>query len=145
MAFTRNGSTRLTVATGQFSEGDIGFRERLGGILGSISGEHPRQERIGVRPSVDKVVNMVAAAHGIKVEEVVNGRRGRSNEARKVGMYSVRRKCDLSLKEAAERFGVNSNGVVGWAYHGVRLRMGTDKEFRKQVEKITDIISQQKM
>lgn len=125
--------------------GDKGFRDRLQGILGSISREHPRQERIGVRPSVDKVVNMVAAAYGIKVEEVVNGRRGRSNEARKVGMYLVRRKCDLSLKEVAERFGVSSYGVVGWAYHEVRLKMDTEKGLRKRVERIIDIISQQKI
>jgi REP element-mobilizing transposase RayT len=125
--------------------GDEGFRERLQGILDSISREHPRQERIGVRPSAQKVVNMVAVIYGIKLKEVLNGRRGRSNEARKVGMYLVRRHCDLSLKEVAERFGVSSYGVVGWACHEVRMKMGTDEGFRKKVERINDIISQQKI
>jgi putative transposase len=132
--------------------GDAGFRERLQGISGSISREHPREQRTGPstrlrtgsRPSVDKVVNMVAEAYGIKLEEVVNGRRGRNNESRKVGMYLVRRLCDLSLKEVAERFGVSSYGVVGWAYHEVRAKMGSDKAFRKRVERIAEIISQQK-
>jgi hypothetical protein len=45
----------------------------------------------------------------------------------------------------AERFGVSSYGVVGWAYHQVRLKMDTDKGFRKRVERIIDIISQQKI
>jgi chromosomal replication initiation ATPase DnaA len=55
-------------------------------------------------------------------------------------MYLVRRLCDLSLKQVAGRL-----GVVGWAYHEVRLNMGTDKGFRKQVERIIDKISQQKV
>jgi len=30
-------------------------------------------------------------------------------------MYLVKGLCDMTLNEEAERFGVNSYGVVGWA------------------------------
>ncbi len=64
---------------------------------------------------MDKVVDMVAEANGIKLEEVINGRRGRRSEARKVDMYLVGRHRNLSLKEVAERFEVSSYGRVGLA------------------------------
>ncbi len=45
----------------------------------------------------------------------------------------------------AERFGVRSYGVVGWAYHGVRVKMELDKGFRNNVAKIQTRIYQQKI
>ena len=42
-------------------------------------------------------------------------RRGSGSEARKVGMYLVKRLCDMTLNEVAGMFVVSSYGVVGWA------------------------------
>ena len=60
-------------------------------------------------------------------------------------MHLVRPHCDLSLKEVAERFGVSSYGVIGLTCHEVRMRMRAEKAFRKEVERIDGIISQQKI
>jgi chromosomal replication initiation ATPase DnaA len=76
--------------------------------------------------------------------EVLSGNRGRENEARKVAMYLVRRCCDRTLEETAQLFGVRSYGTVGWASHGVQLKVGGQKEFRDRLEKIIQRIYQPK-
>jgi len=120
------------------------FRERLMGGLSKFNREHPRHERIGVRPSVDKVMRLVVKVYGSDVGALLKGGRGKESEARKVGMYLVKRVCDLTLQETAERFGVSSYGVVGWACHAVRTKMKADRRFQSQVERMEGQIYQQK-
>lgn len=124
--------------------GGEGFRERVMGKLGRMSRENPRYERVGARPSVQRVLNGVAQLYRIKVEDILKRRRGRENEARKVGMYLVKQLCDLRLQQIAEQFGIGSYGAVGWACHGVRLKAQSDRRFQKQVEQIKALICQQK-
>jgi chromosomal replication initiation ATPase DnaA len=76
--------------------------------------------------------------------ELLSGNRGRKNEARKVAMYLVRRCCDRTLEETGNFFGVRSYGTVGWASHGVQLKVGGQKEFRDRLEKIIQRIYQPK-
>ena len=64
---------------------------------------------------MDKVVDTIAK-YGIKLKEVLNGRRGRVNEVRKVGMCLARR-CHMTLKEVAETFVPSYYGTIGWACH----------------------------
>ena len=66
----------------------------------------------------------------------MKGKRGKDNEARKVGMYLVKELCDLRLQEIAERFGTGSYGSVGWACHGVKSRMESDAKFRDRVNNV---------
>jgi chromosomal replication initiation ATPase DnaA len=51
-------------------------------------------------------------------------------------MYLAKELCDLKLKEIAAKFGTASYGTVGWACHGVALRMQIDAQFRKRVTSI---------
>lgn len=62
--------------------------------------------------------------------------RGRENEARKVGMYLVKRLCDLTLNEVAQRFGVRSYGVVGWACNRISIKVESNRAFKRKVERI---------
>lgn len=113
--------------------GDEEFRERLLEKPLRVEREHPRHERAAVRPSVDKVLTTLAKIYEVKVEDLMRGKRGKDNEARKVGMYLVKELCDLRLREIAERFGTGSYGAVGWACHGVASRMESDAKFRDRV------------
>jgi len=113
--------------------GDEEFRERVIEKPLRVDREHPRHERAAVRPSVDKVLKALAKIYGVKVEDLMTAKRGKENEARKVGMYLIKELCDLRLHEIAERFGTGSYGVVGWACHGVRSRMESDAKFRDRV------------
>lgn len=121
------------------------FRERLMGRLSRLNREHPRYERVGVRPSVGKVLSCVAQVYRVKVEDLLKGQRGRDNEGKKVGMYLLRQLCDMRLQEIAQRFGVGSYGAVGWACHGVRSKMQSERRFQKHVEEIKALICQQKI
>ena len=121
------------------------FRERVREKIGKIGGEHPRHERVWLRPSVDEVVSSVAVAYGIGVDEVLGWRRGRGSEARKVGMYLVKRLCDMTLNEVAAMFGVSSYGVVGWACNWVKVKMEKDKRLRKKIEEIRNKTYKQKI
>jgi len=116
--------------------GDHEFRERLREKAVRVDREHPRHERAAVRPSVDKVLKTVAERYGMAVEDLMKGKRGKENEARKVGMYLVKELCDLRLQEIAERFGTGSYGAVGWACHGVSAKVESDTKFREQVDRI---------
>ena len=113
--------------------GDEEFRERLIEKPLRVDREHPRHERAAVRPSVDKVLKALAKIYRVKVKDLLTAKRGKQNEARKVGMYLIKELCDLRLQEIAERFGTGSYGAVGWACHGVTSRMESDATFRDRV------------
>jgi hypothetical protein len=112
------------------------FRERVREKSIRIDREHPRYERAAVRPSVDQVLRILAKAYGLKLDDLLRGRRGKDNEPRRLGMYLVKELCDLKLQEIAERFGTGSYGGVGWACHGVAARMNSDARFRDRVDSI---------
>ncbi|MDP6559257.1 MAG: helix-turn-helix domain-containing protein [Candidatus Binatia bacterium] len=114
--------------------GDEEFRENLIGESVGVDREHPRYERAAIRPSVDMVLKTLAKMYGVKVKDLIEGKRGKENEARTVGMYLVKEFCDLRLREIAERFGTGSYGAVGWACHGVTSRMESDAKFRDWVD-----------
>ena len=99
--------------------GREGFRDRVMRGLGSIGGEHPRYERMSVRPSAERVLKLVAQVYGRRVEDLVRSRRGEENEGRKVGMCLMKRLSDMTLVEAAGESGVKSYGAAGRACHGI--------------------------
>jgi putative transposase len=107
-----------------------------------VDREHPRYERAAVRPSVDQVLKTLAKRYGLKVEDLMKGKRGKDNEPRKVGMYLAKELCDMKLKEIAAQFGTESYGAVGWACHGVASRMEADADFRDRVSSIQRICQQ---
>ena len=122
--------------------GDEEFRNGLMEKPVRVDQEHPRYERAAVRPSVDQVLKTLAKRYGLKVEDVMKGKRGKDNEPRKVGMYLAKELCDMKLKEIAEHFGTASYGTVGWACHGVASRMQADAKFRDRISSIRRIYQQ---
>jgi putative transposase len=116
--------------------GDEEFRNGLMEKPIRVDREHPRYERVAVRPSIDQVLKALATRYGLKVEDLIKGKRGKDNEPRKVGMYLAKELCDLKLKEIAARFGTASYGTVGWACHGVASRIEADANFRKRISSI---------
>ncbi|HEY7317459.1 MAG TPA: helix-turn-helix domain-containing protein [Candidatus Binatia bacterium] len=82
------------------------------------------------------MLKALAMRYGLKVKDLMKGKRGKDNEPRKVGMYLAKELCDLKLKEIAEQFGTASYGTVGWACHGVASRIQADAKFRKRINSI---------
>ena len=125
--------------------GGEGFRERVTRGMGKVGIEHPRYERVWVRPTAERVLKEVARVYGKTVEELARSRRGEENEGRKVGMYLMKRLSDMTLGEVAREFGVGSYGVVGWACHGVHEKRERDRKFRQRIEHLESVICQQKI
>ena len=124
--------------------GDEAFRARVTSGMGKIAMEHPRYERVWVRPTADRVLKEVAGVYGKTVDELLRNRRGEENEGRKVGMYLMKRLCDMTLAEVAKRFGLGSYGAIGWACHGVHQKLVGDRKFRQQIDNLESVICQQK-
>jgi hypothetical protein len=116
--------------------GDERFREWLLEKPVRVEREHPRYERVALRPSVEKVLATLARIYEVRVEDLLRGKRGKDNEPRKVGMYLVKELCDLKLGEIAQQFRAGSYGAVGWACHGVASRVESDAKFRDWVGRI---------
>jgi REP element-mobilizing transposase RayT len=112
------------------------FHERVRQESIRVDREHPRYERAAVRPTVDQVLRTLAKMYGVTVDDLLNGRRGRDNEPRKVGMFLIKELCDLKLQEIADHFGTGSYGTVAWACHGVAARINSDTKFRDRVIRI---------
>ena len=121
-----------------------GFRARLRAKGGEVSREHPRHERQVRRPAVETVLQAVARAYGVGVEELRAGQRGRGNEARKMAMYLVTRRCDLTLAETAVRFGVSSYGTVAWACYQVRAAVQADPRVGRRLHRMEQHLNQPK-
>jgi hypothetical protein len=116
----------------------------LHGVKLKLGREVPRYQRQGVEATPERVIRGVAGLYKVSEEEVLKGVRGKENEARKVAMYLVRRCCEQTLGETAQRFGLGSYGAVGWGCHGIRVRMEREKKFRDRIEALVAEICQQK-
>jgi REP-associated tyrosine transposase len=124
--------------------GGEGFIERIRKPLRQLAPEHPRYQRRGVETTAPKVIRRVAEAYRVSRDKVLQGVRGKENEARKVAMYLVRRCCDQTLMETARLFGLGSYGAVGWCCHGVQTKMQKERRFKERVEKLAQDLGQQK-
>jgi REP-associated tyrosine transposase len=110
-----------------------------------LSPEHPRYERVKMRPSVRQVLQGVATVFQVQIATLKIGRRGEANDARKVAMYLVKRLCDRTLPETAREFGVSSYGAVGWACAQVRAKQEAEPQFKQRVEAVEALIRQPKI
>ncbi len=89
------------------------------------------------------MIGKVAGIYKVPTKGVLQGVRGKENEARKVAMYLVRR--GETLGETARLFGLGSYGAVGWGCHGVKKKMEREKKFKDRIERIAAGIYQQKI
>jgi REP element-mobilizing transposase RayT len=119
------------------------FVERIRKPITQLGREYPRYQRRGVQASAQDAIRRVAEVYRVSRDEVLQGVRGKENEARKVAMYLVRCCCDQTLKETAGLFGLGSYGAVGWCCHGVQRKMEKERRFKERVEKLVRDLSQQ--
>ncbi len=123
--------------------GSDAFRARLKKHTGKLSREHPRIERVGVRPSVGRVVQTVAKAYGVTNFVLRKGRRGTSGEGRKVALYLVPRLCDWTLQATADYFGLSSYGGASWAGSQIRQKRDNEPSFKRRLERLERLILSQ--
>lgn len=102
----------------------------------SFSEEHTRYETVALRPRVSFVLRDIAKLYHVSEENLLQGKRGKRNEARQVAMYLVRELCNKSLNNIAELFSLRSYGGVGAACSVIEKQLKVDRNFRRRLEQI---------
>ncbi len=87
--------------------------------------------------SAEAVLHRVARAYRVPVEEL--GRRSRRpSEARQAALYGLRQEAGWGLQASADRMGLSYSGVSR-RVSAVRVRLATDRRFRRRVESALDV------
>jgi len=120
--------------------GDDEFISWVRGGGRSISGEHVSYETRILKPSVSSVIKEVAEVYQVAEGDLLQGRRGKRNEARQVAMYLMRELCDSSLKEIAGTFSLGSYGSVGGACSVIERKTKSDRALRRRIEHIRGMV-----
>lgn len=89
----------------------------------------------------DDVMSVVATHYGVSPEIAVSGER---NDIRKVVIYLLKKLSAASNQEIGEAIGGMSGFAVAKAYQRLVAEMGKDGVLRKEVEKLTGILSRVK-
>ncbi len=118
------------------------FLERVREPGGRGTREYARYERRILQAAPEHVIGEVARRYGVSREEILTGKRGRENEARKVAMYLVKRYCDRTLSEMARYFGTGSYSAVSWSCRAIETKMAKETKFRDRIDKIAASINQ---
>ena len=92
-----------------------------------------KHHRIG-RETAEEVLKKVSKVYGVDEKEITV-KRHQVNEARDVGMYLLRKRSGLGLREIAARFGVKYP-AVGNRIAVVRKRVEEDGKFKAKVDNI---------
>jgi putative transposase len=122
--------------------GSEAFINRLRQPRPALAREHARYERRVVQPGPEHVIGEVIRQYKVTRDEILRGKRGRENEARKVAMYLVKRYCDRTLAEIAEYFGTGSYSAVSWSCRAIEAKMTKEKKLRDRIERMTAGICQ---
>lgn len=124
---------------GQLIIGTKEFTERIKGKIEElkVSPEVPEREKIRKRKSMDKILEEVSQHYQIPREELLI-RKGRWNEARKIGIYLVRKHTNIELKLLAELFGGVHYSAISQIVRGIERRRLRDKELDRAIRVIED-------
>ena len=114
------------------------FKEMIAAQHAEPSIEVPRNDRLGVKPSIEKIVAMVAQDYNCDEASLLVVQRGRGlkNFPRKVAMYLAQRIGDCKLTEIAHYFGLKHYGGVGSAIHAVKQASKKDKKLQRKLNSI---------
>jgi putative transposase len=119
------------------------FIEQVKQPSAAVVREYPRYERRLIQAGPDLVIGEVVRQYKVTRDEILRGKRGRENEARKVAMYLVKRYCDRTLAEIAEYFGTGSYSAVSWSCRAIEAKMTREKKLRDRIERIAASIINQ--
>ncbi len=87
--------------------------------------------------SAEGVLRRVARAYRVPVAALSRPSR-RPSEARQAALYGLRQNAGLGLPAIADRMGLSYSGVSR-RVSAVRVRLATDRRFRRRVESALDV------
>ena len=87
-------------------------------------------------PDLEAIVDRVSELYRVKKDELLRGRRGRSNEARDVAIYLTRGLRRSTLEEVCRGFHLGRYSSASDAIARVKAKMATDRNLQRRVEEI---------
>ena len=79
-------------------------------------------------------MNVLLAVNGT----LMRGRRGSRQEERRVAVWLVKARCDLTHAETARHFGLGSPGSERWVCARMRERVREDRRLRRRLADLDD-------
>lgn len=111
------------------------FIEQIRQKVGQPTKEHTRKERQFVRPSMEKILEIVAEELGIPLLALTN-RRNIAGSARKVAAWALRTYGDYTYRQIAEAFGFSNARTVGWACQDLEKTLTKNGKLKKALTRI---------
>ena len=112
------------------------FKKRL--KLGTEDIDVPDLRQARVKPTVQRIVEVVCRHLEVEVESVWALQRGRTanNPARGMAMYVCQREADMKLGEIAGRFGMKHYASAGTGIRQFEKRLAQDRRLQKSMKLI---------
>jgi chromosomal replication initiation ATPase DnaA len=122
--------------------GNEDFIERIRFKGARPTKEHVREDRRFVRPSVEKVLNVVSQELDVPLRRLVEGQRGESNIERKVALWALRELGDYTHNQIATLVGGISAKTIGWACQEIQREVLKNRRLKMSLKIIEQRIGQ---
>lgn len=122
--------------------GTEAFIEEIRALSKKPTKEHVRTDKVYVRPPLEKVLRVVAKGYGLKITDLLTGRRGQENEARKVAIWMVRELCDHPYEKIAGNFGVGIK-TVSWACSQVSIALSQNGPLFRRIRTMRKMLDRE--
>jgi putative transposase len=87
------------------------------------------------------VEDAVRRVYKLKVDDLLQTKRGSYNESRNVAIYLIRKHTGASLKDIGARYGMNNYSSVGSVILRIKQMMNKDKKLRQRVAEVEKLLS----
>jgi putative transposase len=117
------------------------FIEQVRGKSSKLTKENIREERQFVRPSLQRVMEVVSKVWKVPVSRLLDRKRGDSNWQRKVTLWALREYADLTYADIAKVGGFVNERSVGLICQEVQSHVRKDCKLQKRLKRIEKSIS----
>ena len=93
-------------------------------------------ESKSLTPGPERIKEAVCRSYGINEEDLVDSKRGMTNEPRNISIYLMRNLMGNKLEEIGREFGINNYSSVSTIIGRTKNRAATDRKFRKRIERL---------
>jgi len=93
-------------------------------------------ESKSLAPDIQKIKRAVCWSYNVAEEDLLNSKRGMTNEPRNAAIFLMRNLMGSKLVEIGQEFGINNYSSVSTVIERTKQRAFSDRKFRKRIEKV---------
>ena len=91
-------------------------------------------------PDTKRIIDEVCSFYGVKDTEIIEGRRGKRNEAHNAAIYLTRKLRLDTFREIGDRYEIDNDRTVRSVVERTKKRLGADRDLARKIEKLQDLI-----